>query len=120
MRHVSMLVVLAATVTFCTAANAHPRLMSSDPTASSVRASSPKEIRLNFNERLVPQFSGVQIKDPQGRLIPTGKPASATDARQLIVPLSRPLNAGSYQIDWHATSVDTHRVQGHYTFKIKS
>ena len=120
MRRVSIPAILVATVAFGTAANAHPRLISADPVALSVRASSPKEIKLNFNERLVPQFSGAQIKDGQGRLMPTGKPASAADARQLIVPLSKPLKAGSYQIDWHATSIDTHRVEGHYTFKVKS
>jgi len=37
---------------------------------------------------------------------------------ELKVPL-KPLPPGTYTVDWHALSVDTHTTQGHFTFEIK-
>lgn len=40
------------------------------------------------------------------------------DKRQLVVPFIRPLPPGTYDVDWHAVSSDTHRVKGHFFFKV--
>ena len=34
------------------------------------------------------------------------------------VPIAKPLSPGTYDVDWHAVSVDTHRVNGHFSFKV--
>lgn len=100
------------------AAHAHPQLQSAEPAAGAT-AASPKQIRIIFNEAVIPQFSGADVRDPSGKLIPTSK--SETDPANkkiLIVPVSQELAPGEYKVDWHAVSDDTHRVKGSYTFSV--
>jgi hypothetical protein len=99
-------------------AQAHPALESAEP-GQGAAVSSPKEIRLTFTEDLVARFSGLTVKDEGGRLIETGSPsADPKQKRQLVVPIQKPLPPGTYNVDWHAVSVDPHRVNGHFSFKV--
>jgi len=103
-----------------TAAFAHPKLVKSDPAADAVVSVSLKELRLSFNEELVPKFSSADVKDQKGQKVQTRiAAADPTDKKQLVVPLSKPLAAGSYKVEWHAVAADTHRVQGSYSFTVK-
>ena len=99
-------------------AYAHPALKTADP-AQDATVSSPKEIRLTFTEDLVAKFSGLTVKDQSGRVVETASPTvDPNQKRQLIVPISKPLQPGTYDVDWHAVSVDTHKVDGHFSFKV--
>ena len=99
-------------------AYAHPALKTADP-AQDATVSSPKEIRLTFTEDLVGKFSGLTVKDQSGQLIETASPSvNPNHKRLLIVPIPRALLPGTYDVDWHAVSVDTHRVSGHFLFKV--
>jgi copper resistance protein C len=99
-------------------ARAHPALETTDPGQGST-VSSPKEIRLTFTEDLIAKFSGLTLKDQSGRLVETASPTvDPNHKHQLIVPISKPLQPGAYDVDWHAVSVDTHRVSGHFSFKV--
>jgi copper resistance protein C len=102
------------------AANAHPKLVKTDPAADAVTATSPKELRLSFNEELVPKFSGVELSDEKGKKIEIGATApDPSDKKQLVVVLPKPLAEDAYKVNWHAVGADTHRVQGSYSFTIK-
>jgi copper resistance protein C len=57
------------------AAFAHPELQSAEPAAGSAAMIAPKQIRITFNEAVIPQFSGVELKGQTGKLIATGKAA---------------------------------------------
>ena len=103
-----------------TAAYAHPKLVKSDPANDAVVTASPKELRLSFNEVLMPKFSNAEVKDQNGQKVETGTvSADPKDKKQLVVPLSKPLAAGSYKVNWHAVAADTHRVEGSYSFTVK-
>jgi copper resistance protein C len=103
-----------------TAALAHPKLVKSDPAANAVVSAGPKELRLSFNEELVPKFSSADVKDQKGQKVEVGTAAAdPSDKKQLVVPLTKPLAAGTYKVDWHAVAADTHRVQGSYSFTVK-
>ena len=96
----------------------HPVLEASDP-GQGATVSSPKEVRLTFTENLIARFSGLTIKDQSGRAIGTASPSvDPNDKRQLIVPISTPLPPGAYDVDWHAVGADTHRVTGHFSFRV--
>ena len=102
-----------------TAANAHPRLQTSNPAAGATLKAAPKDIRMSFSEELVPSFTGLELKNAGGKSVPTGKTVLvAGDKRKIVVPIGSHLTAGTYNVAWHAVSVDTHRVSGTYTFKI--
>ena len=99
-------------------ARAHPALEATDP-GQGATVSSPKEIRLTFTEDLLAKFSGLTVKDQSGQLIETASPSvNPNHKRLLIVPIPRALLPGTYDVDWHAVSVDTHRVSGHFLFKV--
>jgi len=40
------------------------------------------------------------------------------DKKTLIVTPTAPLTAGAYKVEWHAVSVDTHKSEGAYSFKV--
>jgi len=116
----TMLTLVAGGSLVATAANAHPKLVTTNPAANAVIASSPKELRFNFNEELVPKFSGAEVKDHKGQKVESGAAmADPTDKKQLVLPLSKPLAAGTYNVEWHAVAADTHRVKGSYSFTVK-
>ena len=109
--------VLAASL-LATTAEAHPTLKSATPSAEST-AAAPTEIRLSFSEGVIVKLSSVELKDQAGKKIATGKLATdPKDQKQLIVPLQGPLTVGTYTVTWNVVSVDTHRVNGMYSFKV--
>jgi methionine-rich copper-binding protein CopC len=92
---------------FGSAAFAHPELKSL------------KQIRITFNENVIPQLSGVEVRDQTGKVISTGKAATdPANKKLLVVPLKEQLPPGDYKVEWHAVSDDTHRVKGDYSFSV--
>ena len=116
----SIVIIFAASIGFIVEpAFAHPKLMATVP-AADVQAQPPQEIRLSFSEALVAKFSGLDLKDQDGKRVETGPAASdPKDGKQLIVPVKATLPPGRYTVEWHAVSEDTHRVKGRYSFEVK-
>lgn len=101
------------------AAFAHPELQSAEPAAGAAAATSPKQIRITFNETVIPQFSGAEVKDHAGKAMVTGKATvDPANTKVLLVPINEQLPPGDYTVEWHAVSGDTHRVKGNYTFSV--
>jgi methionine-rich copper-binding protein CopC len=114
-----MVVVTMIAASLCVnAAFAHPELQSAEPAAGRA-TQSPKQIRIMFNENVIPQFSGVEVKDQVGKVIATGKATTdLANKKQLVVPVREVLPPGEYKVEWHAVSDDTHRVKGNYSFSV--
>jgi copper resistance protein C len=118
MNSISAVALIAASL-LGNAASAHPELQSADPAAGSDATTSPRQIRITFNEAVIPQFSGVELKDQAGKQIATGKAAvEPANKNVLVVPIGEPLPPGNYKVEWHAVSEDTHRVNGSYAFSV--
>src|SRR5262249_11253749 len=101
-----------------TSVEAHPTLTSAFPPTEG-GAAAPIEIRLSFSEGVIVKFSSVEMNDQAGKRIATGTlAADPKDQKQLIVPLQTPLTAGTYTVTWNIVSVDTHRVNGTYSFRV--
>ena len=120
MRKTTIAVLAAATFALiATVVDAHPRLQTASPAAGAALKVAPKEIRMNFSEGLIVQFTGLELKDGNGRQIQTGTAMlNRNDNTKLVVPVQARLTAGTYNVAWHAVSVDTHRVSGRYSFKV--
>jgi methionine-rich copper-binding protein CopC len=116
----------AAALTIATPALAHPKLVASNPAANALVAK-PSKLELRFSEKLVGQFSSVDLTMTgmpgmanHGPMKVNGVATSvASDGKTLVVKLRKPLAAGTYKLDWRAVSADTHRVNGSYSFKVK-
>jgi methionine-rich copper-binding protein CopC len=98
---------------------AHPELQSADPAIGVATAASPNQIRIMFNESVIPKFSGIELKDQTGKTIATGKAVTdPSNKKLLVVPIIEQLLPGEYKVEWHAVSDDTHRVKGSYSFSV--
>ena len=115
---ICFLVLLGSTLTSALA-HAHPHLKAATPAPGSIMRGSPPELRLTFSEAVLPRFSGVQVTDQRGRVIPT-KPRLAPNRTQLIFAIPGRLPAGVYRVTWRTVSADTHRVTGRYTFRVRA
>jgi methionine-rich copper-binding protein CopC len=100
------------------AAFAHAFLERASPPVGSEVSGSPPAITLTYSERVEPLFSSVQVTDAAGARVEQGKAATGEDGRILSVGL-QPLPPGVYKVEWHVTSVDTHKTEGHFTFTVR-
>jgi methionine-rich copper-binding protein CopC len=114
----------AFAVIAASSAVAHPKLLSATPAANGTVAK-PSRIELHFSEKLVPALAGstltsVQVHEGMTHAVPVASATSVgADGKTLIVQPKAPLAAGSYALDWHAVSVDTHRVTGIHKFTVR-
>jgi copper resistance protein C len=99
-------------------ARAHVRLDHASPAVGSTVAATPKELVLWFTETVEPAFSSIEVRDTNGIAMHEGKAAVDPKQRtQMRVPL-KPLAPGTYKVIWRVLSVDTHRTQGDFTFRV--
>lgn len=109
---------------FSALAQAHPKLVSSEPQANA-QTVSPAKIELHFSEALVAQFSGA-------KLLMTGMPgmthspmsvdanvSGGKDSKTMVITPAKPLVTGAYRVEWRAVSSDTHPVTGKLSFEVK-
>ncbi|KAA0984482.1 copper homeostasis periplasmic binding protein CopC [Pseudomonas sp. ANT_J12] len=92
---------------------AHAHLKSQVPAADST-VSAPTELRLVFSEGVEATFTKVTINGVPAKKLAT----EGSDKKTLIVTPDAPLTAGEYKVEWHAVSVDTHKSEGAYSFKV--
>ena len=118
----SVLAVLA----FAGTAQAHTRLVSTSPAANAT-VSKPGKVVLTFNERVVANFTGVDLvmtsmpgmANHQPMPITGFTSAMSADGKTLTLQMRRALTSGAYQLKWHAVGDDTHRVEGNFSFTVK-
>lgn len=118
--------VLAAALVSASAAQAHSKVVSSSPAANASVAPT-NTIRITFNEKAVPTFSGADV-------VMTGMPGMAKhapmkitglktgwspDGKTMTLSAGRPFPTGTYRVAWHAAGADTHRMQGNFNFMVK-
>jgi copper resistance protein C len=114
-----MRVITTIAVLFATAGSAfaHAHLDHAAPKVGSTVAQSPKEVVLWFTEKLEPAFSSIEVRNEQGAAVSTGKATVVGDRTQLRVQV-KSLPAGTYKVIWRVLSVDTHRTQGDFSFRV--
>jgi copper resistance protein C len=111
------LIIMAACL-FGHAAWAHAFLDRASPAVGSEVSGSPPALTLTYSEPVEPLFSTVTVTDAGGAQVNEGKPAPQDNGRVLVLKL-KPLPPGAYSVEWHVTSVDTHKTEGHFTFTVK-
>jgi methionine-rich copper-binding protein CopC len=109
--------VLVASLASSGGAQAHAMLSQAVPAVGSTVSASPGKIVLSFTESIEPAFSGIDVRDASGQRVDSGKAALGTSKNQLQVPLKH-LAPGTYSVNWHVLSVDTHKTEGNFKFKV--
>jgi len=96
---------------------AHAHLKSQTPAADST-VSAPAELRLVFSEGVEATFTKVTLSKDGTDVPVKSLTTEGSDKKTLIVTPAAPLAAGAYRVEWHAVSVDTHKSEGAYSFKV--
>lgn len=120
---ISFLMMLAAVAfsTFAGDAIAHARLKRANPTVGGVVLASavPAELQVWFTERVEPALSELQVVNSAGARMDRGDVRiDADDLTQLRVTLL-PLPPGVYRVIWRVVSVDTHKTNGSFPFRVE-
>lgn len=108
----------AATMAGAAPAWAHATLRSATP-ARDAEVAAPKEIALQFNEKLEAAFSSARLVDSTGKVVTTGKAtldAADPSVMKLAVPALAP---GRYRVEYVGVGHDGHRRKGDYSFTVK-
>ena len=97
---------------------AHAQLRQANPAVGGTIDSAPAQVELTFSEALEPHYSTVVVRDQAGAEVDQRDlHVVGDDATHVAVGLTK-LPAGTYTVVWHATSVDTHRTEGSFTFTV--
>jgi len=111
------LVIIALMAAPC-GALAHAMLDRAMPPVGSSQSATPREVVLTFTEELEGAFSTIEVRNESGVVVSNGKAqVDAKQRTQLRVPL-KSLSPGTYKVIWRVLSVDTHRTQGDFTFRV--
>lgn len=98
-------------------ADAHAMLLSSEPAAGSTVASSPRRVRLVFNEAIEPSLGQITLVTASATSRPLRSVGDPRDVRALVAPLDS-LGPGSYRVVWRVISADGHPVGGSFVFAV--
>ena len=96
-------------------ARAHAFLDHAEPRVGNRVASAPHEVTLWFNQKLEAAFSSITVTGPSGQRVDAGK--ARVSGNQVSVSLKSG-GAGTYYVNWHVLSVDTHTTDGSFTFEV--
>jgi methionine-rich copper-binding protein CopC len=96
---------------------AHAFLKHADPAVGSSVAALPSQLVLSFTESLEVPFCKVAVTGPHGATAGNAPQAVAGHPDEIAIPL-KSAGPGSYQVVWHAVSVDTHHTQGQFSFTV--
>jgi copper resistance protein C len=97
---------------------AHAMLDRASPPVGSSVAKAPREVVLSFTESLEPAFSQIEVRGASGAVMSSGKAQVDRGNRTQLRVSLKPLPPGSYQVIWRVLSVDTHRTQGNFSFRV--
>ena len=96
-------------------AHAHAMLASASPPVGGSVGAAPRQVTLSFTQGLEPSFSSVQVTDSKGARVDAGK--AQVSGSTMTVGL-KALSPGTYKVHWHVLSVDTHKTEGSFSFRV--
>jgi methionine-rich copper-binding protein CopC len=109
---------IAASLT-ASVAQAHAKIVASEPKADGEPQAAPKQIRLRFNEKLEPAFSKIELVDAREVAITLPRISVDKDDPKVIYTAVPALQAGQYRVRWVTMSHDGHKTSGEFGFKVK-
>jgi copper transport protein len=100
------------------AARMHATLISSEPAKGSTVTTSPARIYLVFSEEVEPSLGGIRLVGPAGRVVSLKPAADPRNVSALVGPVTTPLEAGVWRVEWRIVSEDGHPIDGDFTFTV--
>jgi methionine-rich copper-binding protein CopC len=100
------------------AACAHAFLSHAIPLVGSTVPSAPPVLTLDYTEGVETAFSTVVVKNAAGVRVDNNDLHNAPGNQKRILLGLQSLKPGAYTVEWHVTSVDTHKTEGTFTFSV--
>ncbi|MDR3499550.1 MAG: copper homeostasis periplasmic binding protein CopC [Parvibaculum sp.] len=113
-----LILTLLAGLTAASPAFAHAQLQKADPAAGSMPSAPVAHVDLYYSEELEPHFSKAVLADENGKPVEAVSEVDPKDAKHLVLTPRTPLESGTFRVEWHAVSVDTHKTQGSFQFMV--
>ncbi len=118
MKSVLLCSLLALTLGAGAATRMHTHLVKAEPGVDSTITSSPKTVRLWFNEKPTVALSGATIMKEDHSPVGVVKLAATDDTLSVAGPVPVALAPGKYMVMWRTASDDGHAVRGMYYFTV--
>ena len=99
-------------------ASAHAILDSSSPASSSVLPETPKEIRLDFNEKVEATLGDIRLFNSQQKEVQIGSLVRSSSDATVVTASLPTLDNGVYVVVWRVVSADGHPATGAFPFEI--
>ena len=114
--------VLIAVLATATPASAHAELESTSPEAGAELPAGqpPDAVTLTFSEGVQLPDAAVQLLDSDGATVSGVGKSQHGDTDAIVVASLPELDDGTYVVDWHVVSVDSHPIEGAFTFNVAS
>ena len=109
---IAALVLVAVSAASIQVARSHATLQASNPPAGGAVRAVPREVVLEFTERVEAAFSRATVANQSGAIV-SGR--ARVSGNVLRVPM-RGTGPGAYTVSWRVVSVDTHPSEGSFTF----
>ncbi len=100
------------------AALAHAFLRSADPAVGSTVSAAPQQVEITFTEGVEPSFSTIVVQNASGTRVDKGNVHAIPGAGKSLAVSLGPIPPGTYKVIWHATSTDTHKTEGSFSFTV--
>jgi methionine-rich copper-binding protein CopC len=97
-------------------AAAHNTLRTATPAKNAQLSESPKQITLEFMQKLNPAFTTITLSESAQQRMATSEPA--VSGTKGTVTIDQPLPNGTYTVAYRVVSADGHPVQGSYRFTV--
>jgi methionine-rich copper-binding protein CopC len=96
-------------------ATAHALLDRAEPRVGNTVATPPSEVTLWFTQKLEASFSSVTVTNAAGKRVDTGKPRVSGNQMSVLLTAG---GTGTYRVIWRVLSVDAHRTDGSFSFRV--
>ncbi len=98
---------------------AHAAFDRSDPAPNSILPTSPASVTVWFTEPLEFGYSSAALYDQRGAPVPGAVSEPGDDDFSLRIPLTEPLERGTYSLVWdNLSAADGHTAQGYIAFTV--
>jgi hypothetical protein len=102
------------------AAEAHAKLVKSEPAKRASLERPPAAVRLWFNEEVEPAASRIVVTDVAGTAVTFDPAHVAADDPKLLELALPSLGPGRYLVTFEILSLDGHRVTQSYSFSVRT
>lgn len=101
------------------AASFHLVLRRADPGIGATVTAAPSQLRLWFSQRPELRVTRVRLVNSSGAAVGTGAWARSDSAgAPIVVPITGPVPAGAYRVEWRTMARDGHVQSGSYRFTL--